>query len=210
MYDEEGRAEDTLLATVRDLARYRLFADVSERPIDRAFGVRWVIDLAGLQALRTFVGFVLVEFLHQAARALPDAAYDPAAEVRGVRGVVAVDEAHYYFRHRCQPVLDLLRVGRSKGVPVFLSSQSLEDFKRYTELSEFLPNTFVFRHGMPPDARTMAGALHTDLGEGASAAARTTSLDKFHALAALSGGEAVGTGPYRRLVLKGFWERGKR
>lgn len=207
IYEEEGRGEDTLLATVSDLSSYNLFAEVSQQPIEDVFKVRWIIDLAGLQALRTFVGFVLMEFLHQAARSLSDTAYDEGPELRAIRGVVAVDEAHYYIRERCQPLLDLLRVGRSKGIPVFLSSQSLEDFKRYTELNEFLTNTFVLSHGVPPDTRTMAGALHTDMQEGKTAAARTATLDKFHAFATIAAIDGSDQGTYRHLVLKGFWER---
>jgi DNA sulfur modification protein DndE len=205
VYEQEGHKADSLVAAVKDIAGYNLFAETSAFTFEEVFKARWVINLSALKTLRTFVGFVLMEFLHQATTSLPDAAFDPEHERRQVRGVVAVDEAHYYFKSRCQPLLDLLRVGRSKGVPVFLSSQSLDDFKKYTELNEFLPNTFVLRHGMPPQARTIMGALHTDLDDGPVAASRVTSLDKFHALATPAA-EDEGL-PYRHVVLKGYWER---
>jgi hypothetical protein len=207
LYDEEGLPEDGVLATLRDLTRYNLFSDHSERPLPETFTVRWVIDLASLQALRNFFAFVVMEFLHQVARSLDDATFDPHGDRRQVRGIVAIDEAHYYLQAKCRPLLDLIRIGRSKGVPVFLSSQSLEDFRGHTEVNEFLPNTFVFRHGLPPDRRIAAGALHVPLTEAAQLAARCTSLEKFQALATLCSCGDDDEGQARTLALTGFWER---
>ena len=205
-YRDGGRAEDSVLSTLRDLANYRLFADRCERPLAETFAVRWIIDLASLQTLRNFVAFTVLEFLHQVARSLGDSGYDQAAETRRIRGVVAIDEAHYYLKAKCRPLLDLIRIGRSKGIPVFLSSQSLEDFRGHTEVNEFLPNAFLLKHGMPPDKRTIAGALHVDPAEAARLSARTTALDKFQALASLpwNGDGSCGV---KALNLRGFWER---
>lgn len=207
IYEEEDCAEDSVLSVLRDLTRYNLFADHCDRPLADIFSARWVIDLASLQALRNFVAFVVMEFLHQVARSLPDSAFDPSTDRRQTRGIVAVDEAHYYLKERCQPLLDLIRIGRSKGLPVFLSSQSLEDFRGYTEVNEFLPNTFIFRHGLPPDRRTMAGALHVGLGEADQLATRTTSLEKFEALVTLADGQDENM--VKKLSLQGFWDRDK-
>jgi len=207
IYDEEDCAEDTVLAVLRDLTRYNLFADHCDRPLADIFSARWVIDLASLPTLRGFVAFVVMEFLHQVARSLPDSAFDPSADRRQTRGIVAVDEAHYYLKERCQPLLDLIRIGRSKGLPVFLSSQSLEDFRSYTEVNEFLPNTFIFRHGLPPDRRTLAGALHVGLGEAGQMATRITKLEKFEALVTLADGQDETL--VKKLSLQGFWNRNK-
>jgi len=205
VYAEEGLADDTLTAALGDLTSYQLFAERSEQPLSEVFQVRWIVDLAELSALRDFVAFALLEFLHQAARGLPDSAYDARAETRELRGVVAIDEAHYYLRTRCQPLLDLLRVGRSKGVPIFLASQSLDDFRGRTELNEFLPNTFVLRHGVPPDRKTMSGALSVGTREAERVAERTASLEKFESWTSLS--KDPETGACRPVRLRGFWER---
>lgn len=207
IYEEEDCAEDTVLAVLRDLTRYNLFADHCDRPLADIFSARWIIDLASLPTLRGFVAFVVMEFLHQVARSLPDSAFDPSADRRQTRGIVAVDEAHYYLKERCQPLLDLIRIGRSKGLPVFLSSQSLEDFRSYTEVNEFLPNTFIFRHGLPPDRRTLAGALHVGLGEAGHLATKITSLEKFEALVTLADGQDETL--VKKLSLQGFWNRNK-
>jgi len=128
------------------------------------------------------------------------------SELRQMRGVVAIDEAHYYLKARCRPLLDLIRVGRSKGVPVFLSSQSLEDFRGYTEVNEFLANTFVLKHGVPPEKKIVAGALHVDLGQAAAYATATTSLEKFQAFVSLAEDED-GLQGVQKAALHGFWER---
>jgi hypothetical protein len=208
VYALEGKTEDTVLATLRDLTRYNLFADHCECKLPDLFKVRWVIDLASLPTLKDFVAFVLVEFLHQVARSLEDSTFEESTQRRLIRGIVAVDEAHYYLKARCRPLLDLIRIGRSKGVPVFLSSQSLEDFRNYTEVNEFLPTTFVFRHGVPPDRKTVAGALHVGYNEASEMGEMSTSLDKFHALVGLATG-AKGDTAVRRIAMKGFFERNR-
>jgi hypothetical protein len=201
VYSEADRPPDSVLAALADLTGYDLFSEVSERPLDELFSARWVIDLSSLRGLRDFVAFVLLEFLHQAARGIEDAAYDPEQSTRELRAVIAIDEAHYYMKRRCQPLLYLLRIGRSKGLPVFLSSQSLEDFRKQTELSEFLPNTFLFRHGGAMDRKTVAGALGLGSGESEAAAALIAGLDKFSVLT-----NVARSGPLAPIQLTGFWQ----
>jgi hypothetical protein len=108
--------------------------------------------------------------------------------VREIRCVVAVDEAHHYLRRRCGPLLELLRVGRSKGVPVVLSSQSLSDFRGYTETDELFGSSLLLGHGKPVDARSLQGALGLPAAEAARAAERVCTLDQFFALAPSDGG----------------------
>lgn len=183
VYEEDGCKPDTVLATLDDLARYKLFAQRSDRDHRRLFSVRWIVDLSKLRTLQDFVAFVLLEALNQAARGLPDAPFDGGSGLRALRGVVAIGEAHYYLKRRCAPLLSLIRVGRSKGVPVVLSSQSLEDFKQHTELKEYLPNTFLFKQGVAPDARLVAGALGTPRQQARAVAEQATRLDQFTAYA---------------------------
>jgi hypothetical protein len=186
VYAAEGRSADSVTAGLNDLAGLGLFAERSEYDHNSLFRSRLVIDLNTLGPLRDFVAFVLVEFLHQAARGLPEARFDGAKKLRELRGIVAVDEAHYYLRRQCRPLLELIRIGRSKGVPVFLSSQSIEDFRTQTELEEFLPTTLLFRHGVSPPGRIVQGSLglaSTALGQ--RAAERLVTLEQFEVLTGL-------------------------
>ena len=103
-----------------------------------------------------------------------------------------MDEAHYYLeRSRCQPLLSLIRIGRSKGTPVFLCSQSLEDFRGATELNELLANTFIMGHGVAPPARGLAGALGIGKQHAAAVADRVTQLDQFMAYTNLARGDGT-------------------
>ena len=187
IYAREGRNADSVTANLRSLAELGLFAERSQFSFGQIFGARWVIDLSGLGTLRDFVAFVLLQFLSQAVVGLADAPFDRNHKTRALRGIVAVDEAHYYLRGRCGPLLQLIRVGRSKGVPVFLSSQSLEDFRHYTELNEFLPNSFLLRHGIVQDARTVAGALGlSSMTVARRVAERAAALEQFEAFTPLT------------------------
>lgn len=119
--------------------------------------------------------------------------------------MVAIDEAHYYIKRRCQPLLELLPIGRSKGLPVFLSSQSLEDFRKQTELNEFLPNTFLFRHGGGMDRKAIATALGLSASEADSAASQVAGLEKFSVLTNVGK-----SGPIAPVRMTGFWEAAAR
>jgi len=181
-YERAGRSEDTVTAVLRDVAELGLFAQRSLFSPEDLLQQRLIIDLSNLRALRDFVAFVLLEHLHNIAQGLPDAPFDARRKTRALRTLVAVDEAHYYLeRSRCQPLLSLIRIGRSKGTPVFLCSQSLEDFRGATELNELLANTFVFGHGVAPPARGLAGAIGIGKQQAAAVADHVTQLDQFMA-----------------------------
>lgn len=183
-YRLENRGDDTVTSLLDGLADHGFFSPRSTIDFADVFAQRWLIDLSGLGELRTRVAFLLLHFLHETAAALGDSAFDPAQKTRTLRGIVAVDEAHYYLRQgaKCQPLLELLRIGRSKGVPVFLSSQSLDDFKGETELQQLMPNTFMFGQGSAPDLRTLEGALRVDRKTAQALAAQSLRLEQHTVL----------------------------
>ncbi len=185
-YEHEGRPGDTVTALLDDVAALGLFAQRSMSVSD-LLRTRWIIKLDTLGDLRTVVGFVLVEYLHNLANALPEAPFDRERRLRSLRTVVAIDEAHYYLRGRCTGLLGLIRIGRSKGTPVFLSSQSLEDYRAHTELDELFANTLVFGHGKAPSSKALAGALALSREEGRRATDRVTRLEQFEALTNIAG-----------------------
>lgn len=203
VYAEEGRGVDSVVSALRDLVDLGLFAEQSAADHEGLLRQRWILDLSRLGALRDFVAFVVLQFLAEAAQALPDTAFDPRLQARVLRGLVVVDEAHAYLSRRCAPLLRLVRMGRSKGIPVVLASQSLEDFRQHTELAELMPNTFLLRHGAPQDRRRLAGALGIPVEAARAASDQLTALEQFHALYRL-GGQPRG-GP-RRVRLHPYFE----
>ena len=207
-YERAGRGEDTVAAVLRDVTELGLFAQRSLFSAEDLLQQRLIIDLSNLRALRDFAAFVLLEHLHNTAQGLPDARFDARRKTRALRCIVAVDEAHYYLeRSRCQPLLSLIRIGRSKGTPVFLCSQSLEDFRGATELNELLANTFVFGHGVAPPPRGLAGALGIGKQQAAAVADHVTQLDQFMAYTNLARG--VGTAAPRPVRLTPLFEAAK-
>jgi hypothetical protein len=184
VYRAEGRATDSVSGVLEELAELGLFATRTESNVEAFLRQRWIVDLSGLQHLRDLVAFVIVGWLSRNVQSLADSALLPGG-YRELRHIVAVDEAHHYVKRRCEPLLDLLRIGRSKGVPIFLSSQSLSDFRGFTELEELLPNNFVLRHGRAPDTKTVQGALRLPAELARRAGDAITSVPQFHALTAV-------------------------
>ena len=184
VYDEEGRPADSVSSLLQEVADLGLFSTRTEGTPEELLAGRLVVDLSGLQNLRDLVAFVLVGWLARNVVSLPDTPLE-GGRWRALRTLVAIDEAHHYLARRCQPLLELLRVGRSKGVPVVLASQSLEDFRRFTELEEFLPTNFVLRQGRVPDARMLQAALRLDAAAGKAAASDAARLEQFMALTTL-------------------------
>ena len=197
VYDEAGRSLDTVVSDLRALAELALFAERSELSHEDTLRQRWVVDLSDLGSLRDTVAFVLLEYVSRATEALPDTPFDRASHTRALRSVLAIDEAHYYLRRRCEALYRVIRVGRSRGVPVLLASQSLADFREPTELAELIPNSFLLRHGQPQDPRLLAGALSLPLDQARRAAVDLTRLEQFHALT--SSATAEGAPPVVRL-----------
>lgn len=197
VYEEEGAKRDSVTGILDELTNFGLFAERSERPVERVFEARWLIDLSELRHLKNLVAFVLLEFLDQAAHGLPDAPFERRSQCRTFRGIVAIDEAHHYLKRQARPLFELIRVGRSKGVPVFLASQSLDDFKATPELAELMPNNIILRQGLPPDAKVMMGALGSHGQTDARLLAeQTTRLDAFVALSSAAGGRPVELTPF--------------
>lgn len=183
-YAEESRAADSVTGLLEQLAELGLFATRSELTVAAFLSRRWIVDLSGLQTLRDLVAYVVLSWMARHIQSLVDAPLRGGTR-RRLRCVLAIDEAHHYIQRRCGPVLELLRVGRSKGVPIVLSSQSLTDFKRFTELEEFLPNNFVLGHGIAPELRDLQGALRLPRDGARAAAERSVLLDQFQALTSL-------------------------
>jgi hypothetical protein len=127
LYAERGRKEDGAVATLRDLTRFALFAP--ELAPAAFFARSWIIrlpaDLPGL--VKVSVVTLITDALDRFANSLPDAPTDAAGN-RALRYAVLIDEAHRILGVRLPGLSGLLRVSRSKGGAVFLSSQSPDDF----------------------------------------------------------------------------------
>lgn len=142
MYEEEGCKDDSLTETVRRLAEFGLFwtRDSEHAPLESLLSTTTIIDLHRLDMLRELVAFLVIGQLYREMSKSEDAAV--LEDRRAIRTILVLDEAHNYLKCRNVALQRIIREGRSKGVAVFLASQSLDDFDQkdfdFRELMEFV------------------------------------------------------------------------
>jgi hypothetical protein len=164
VYSERGRKEDGAISSLRDLARFPLFAP--ELAPAEFFRRSWVIRLSAdlPDLVKVAVVTLITDALDRYANSLPDAPTDDFGN-RALRYAILIDEAHRILGTRLPGLSGLLRVSRSKGGAVFLSSQSPDDFSG--EDDEFLEQmglVVTFR------SNADAGAIRRILGGGGNLA----------------------------------------
>jgi hypothetical protein len=206
-YRLNGGKDDSVTAALDRLVESPIFSHrTDDFRLEDVFSQRWIVDLAGLGELKPWVAFILIHCLREVADAIGDAPFDSAKKTRALRGIVAIDEAHHYLPRgtKTQPLKELVRVGRSKGIPIFLSSQSLNDFQADTEWKELIATTLLFGHGAPPDVKLLQGALKTDARMAKEVANQSTSLAQF---VAFTHHHKDPNGTPRRVRITPFFER---
>lgn len=127
IYADEDWEEDSLIACLRDFGSFQLFQPGAEGA-GSALAGSMVVDLHELpEDLRRLAVFLTLDRLSAELSSLPDSPADPDGN-RELRVLVLIDEAHHFLPCR-QPTLErLVREGRSKGLSVWLLSQSPDDF----------------------------------------------------------------------------------
>jgi DNA sulfur modification protein DndE len=105
-----------------------LFRAAAEGSEHRFFNAPHIIDVHGLpEDLRKLTVFLMLDKLYSEIMAMPDAPLDGESN-RQVRLIIVIDEAHHYLPCK-QPTLEkMIREVRSKGVSIWLLSQSPDDF----------------------------------------------------------------------------------
>lgn len=145
IYKEENKKPDTLTERMRRLAEFGLFWEHgSNLEIMRDLtGRTLIIDLSNLNVLKELVVFLVIEQLYREMATLGESQTKDG--YRQMRTFLVIDEAHHYLPHKNKFLQLILREGRSKGVGVFLASQSPSDYDQkffnFKELLEF-PVTF--------------------------------------------------------------------
>ncbi len=196
-YEEEGGREDKVLSAVETLTGTRIFADRPDLAPEAFLEGRWLVELRNLPGMEVLFALVLMNWVHEFVRSAADAPKvnekgPPPRTLRRLRTVIAVDEAHYYLKGRPQPLLELVRVGRSKGVAVILSTQSVADFKDHDVLTEQLPTLFLFRHQVAPPTNLLQGVLGLRSTEEARRARDLVlNLEQFEVLTTAGGAERL-------------------
>lgn len=122
----DGRI-DSMASVLMQLVKFQLFAD--EDKIDLVSN-SYIIDLGrcpkeGVYA-KAVMYFVISKLYDICEKMQPQASDDDRYEIRHFS---VIDEAHYMLRFDNQPLQDLIKIGRSKGMSVILATQDMKDFK---------------------------------------------------------------------------------
>lgn len=127
-YADNGWPDDSLLACLREFTDFPLFRPAAEGADHEFLDTSHVIDIHRLpEDLRKLAVFLMLDRLYAEIMALDDAPLDADGN-RQMRLIIVIDEAHHYLPCK-QPTLEkMVREVRSKGVAVWLLSQSPDDF----------------------------------------------------------------------------------
>ncbi len=127
-YEDEGLGDDSLTATLRDLADFPLFVKAEKLKKCPFWDGNYIIDLHRLpEGTRKLAVFLILDALHYRAMRMPESGLDKDGN-RKMKLVIVIDEAHNYLPCK-QPTLQaMVREVRSKGMSIWLLSQSPDDF----------------------------------------------------------------------------------
>ena len=126
LYSANTRRGNVLTATFNELIQWRLF---NPRLSPAEFFRRsWIIDVHGAEeSAQRLIVFLMLDALYAHFKSLPDSAMDALGH-RALRLVLVVDEARRVLSYGQPSLISLVRESRSKGMSVFLISQSPEDY----------------------------------------------------------------------------------
>lgn len=145
-YEQDGKKDDTLIEMLRDFANFHLFWEhgTSSHLIERLTERTFIVDLHELPVLKELVAYLVIERLYKEVSALPDSQIEDG--LRLIRTVLVIDEAHNYLPQKNLFLERIVREGRSKGVAIFLASQSPSDYlQKFFNFRELLEFSLIFQ-----------------------------------------------------------------
>lgn len=146
-YEEHSLKNDTVISTINDLNERILFDPV--HPPHDFFNKNWIITFGGaLETYKMLSAYLLLDSLNYYNKSIPEAATDTDNH-RTIRTVLAIDEARSLLSSKHVALSDNIRLHRSKGLVVILSSQSPDDYEG--ESDDYLENI-----GLPVCLKTNA------------------------------------------------------
>ena len=158
-YEEQERREDGLIEIISRLSVLKAFEETSLRNNSTTFITRnLLVRLNELAADTLPIAFLIINQLYDEMKQLPDV--ERRDSVADLRHIIFIDEAHHYLSVPSSPLARIIREGRSKGVAVFLATQSVSDLAGAAgaDYREFLSNAFFFKTNLnrSSDIRALA------------------------------------------------------
>jgi DNA sulfur modification protein DndE len=138
LYIREGRSEDSAIEIFKDLTKLEIFAKKTDKNNLRTlYNHSLIFDMSSIKSQKNLIVFFILEYLKRELMELPEQTM--YGDIRELRTVIVIDEAHYFLRDKkmCSILDEILRIIRSKGVSIFLLTQSPDDF---SQTEDFLLN----------------------------------------------------------------------
>jgi DNA helicase HerA-like ATPase len=136
VYNENNRRGDAVTSMFNDLTQWNLF-EPKMRPSE-FFSQSWIIDVHDApETAQRLVVFLILDAIYAYTKSLPEAALDKKGH-RALRLILGIDEARRVLGYGQPSLINLVRESRSKGVSIFLISQSPDDYDQ--EDDNFLEN----------------------------------------------------------------------
>lgn len=194
LYEQKGKGNkaDTAIKLISDLADFDLFQGESGLDPATFLSKRIIIDFAATESFRDLVAFFLLNYLSNGMRLLGDAPVNQSSDgtrTRDLRSIVFIDEAHHYLRADASPVYQIVREARSFGVALWLSTQTLADFKSDNDdLTTNLSTWLLFSPGGNiPTAGKLAGLLRITPADAATITSTLPTLGNAECYANIDG-----------------------
>ena len=136
VYSENNRRPDSVNTLFNDLTQWELFTPKLDP--HSFFSQSWIIDVhSATDSAQKLVVFMMLDAIYNYYRSLPDSLLDQN-NCRALRLVLVIDEARRVLGFNQASLINLIRESRSKGVSIFLMSQSPQDYD--SEEDNFLEN----------------------------------------------------------------------
>ena len=138
-YDSNGKREDTVIAALKLANSFNLFSP--EQPPQNFLRGGKILDLHGAEeSVQRFVVLMVLTALSRHIMNQPDSPTDEAGN-RKITTLLVIDEARKVLGKNHPALMDIVRMGRSKGCVVMLISQSPDDYRN--EVADFLTDIGV-------------------------------------------------------------------
>lgn len=126
-YEEAEEKTDSVISTINDLTERTIFTPTLSP--NEFFEQSWIITFGNARdTVKNLATFMLMDSLNTYMKSLPESAQDGLGN-RAIRTVLAIDEARHLLASKHNALSENIRLHRSKGLVVALSSQSPDDYE---------------------------------------------------------------------------------
>lgn len=130
-YDQQGKNKDVLVELFHKLDVPKIFPASNKSNLFRTISDKSIIyDIHNIDShmkVKELITFLILNKIYTETIRMPDSRVDNKTELREMRTLIVIDEAHNYLDAKNRILERMLRELRSKGVAVMLLTQGFDD-----------------------------------------------------------------------------------